>query len=549
MGGEAPHKRLPSLEGTPWASLKLDRDIVDIPTLLADAARRWPDRTAWHFTESGHEVRYAELAEQVERLAGALQKLGVAKGTRVGIMLRNVPEFPLGWLALAVLHAVSIPLNPIYTPRELAFILEDTALSHLVISDDLLATFDEAVREHGPVGADASNVIVVGRDRDGYGPSFSSLLASDTLRAELPETTDPDALATILFTSGTTGLPKGCMLTQTYWTLLARVTCALVGDVRNILADHPFYYLQNQFYLMVGLACGARNVVTPGLSLSTYVDKLWDFDIDFAWISHRLLKQPPSDRDRGHELLRAPADQLVPATHAELEQRFGVVVREWYGSTEAGTGTLVPWDDHAKTGSGSIGIAGPFRETKIVDDTFEEVPCGEIGELCIRGPGMMTGYFNRPDTNREQFLEGGWFRTGDLCTKGSDGHHYFKGRLKDVIRRSGEQIAAQEVEHVLSGMPGVMKVAVIPVPDERRGEEVKAYIVADAAHQASLTPEHIFDWCRSRLAGFKVPRYLEFRSDLPLTSSGKIAKALLRSEKADLRTGSYDAVAGGLFSG
>ncbi len=284
--------------------------------------------------------------------------------------------------------------------------------------------------------------------------------------------------------------------------------------------------MQNQFYLMTALACGGQIHVTPGLSRAKFMRWLIDYEIDFAWIDEGMLDVPPSPDDRRLTLKKAPVDALPPALHKALEERFGLVARECYGSTEAGAGVQVPWERTDTVGTGSMGWCHPLRESKVIDASGAETPPGEPGELCLRGPGMMLGYHNRPEVNAELFLPGGWFRTGDIVRKTADGEHFYLGRVRDMIRRSGENIAAAEVELHLMGLAGVVEVGVIPVPDAMRGEEVKAVIVRDGA----LTVAEIMDWCRAGLAPFKVPRYLEFRDELPHTSSGKIAKSVLRSE-------------------
>lgn len=189
---------------------------------------------------------------------------------------------------------------------------------------------------------------------------------------------------------------------------------------------------------------------------------------------------------------------------------------------------MVPWDRDDLVGSGSIRLAFPNRETKIVDGNLDEVPARQSGKLLVRGPGMMLGYWNRPETNAELMLPGGWFRTGDIVRKDAGGLHYYIGRLGDVIRRSGENITAVEVEQQIATMPGVAEVAVIPVPDSDRGEEVKAIIVPQPG--ATLSAGQVVAWAGGRLATFKVPRYVEFRDSLPRLGSGKIAKPQLKAE-------------------
>lgn len=525
--GEA--RLLPSSDGTQFPHLDVDRRLVDVCEFFDEAVERWGDRTVWHFVDEGRETTYREAQTESDRIAAGLHELGVRAGDRVGIMLPNVSEFPLALLALARLGAISVPMNPKLTPREVDFIADDTDMSCLICERAVWAALRASGGSCSKLARD--KVVLVGSGESQDGVAFEQIRRDASAAIPPHQPAAVRSLTTIQFTSGTTGLPKGCMLTHEYWVTIGRVAAALADSPQRILADYPFYYLQNQFYLMMAIAGGGRLVVTHGLSLSRFLGWLRDYEIDFAWVSPSLLRVPESDADTDHGLTRAPVDEMTESRHREFETRFGITTREWYGSTEAGFGTLVPWEDDDKVGSGSIGIAAPFRETKIIDQNLAEVEPGVVGELCLRGPGMMLGYHNRPEANAELFIADGWFRTGDLCRKEADGHHYFVGRLKDAIRRSGESISAQEVESVLMEMPGVADVAVIAVADPQRGEEVKAFLVPRAAGEG-ITPEAVLSWCLPRLARFKTPRYVEVCAELPYTSSGKIAKGVLKTALA-----------------
>jgi acyl-CoA synthetase (AMP-forming)/AMP-acid ligase II len=482
-----------------------------IPEALEYAAATWPDDPAVHIIETGERLTWAQLHDTVERVRAALEERGLRPGDKVGLILRNQIEFPLAWLAVIEAGAVVVPVNPRYTRREVEFVTGDVEASWLIVADDLT---DLAA---------------------GLVPADRTLTASDIeqLRAHARSARTHQAtqqeVVGIQFTSGTTGLPKGCIHTHAYWILMGAYAAAQMDDPRSILADHPFYYMQNQFYLMTALACGGQIHVTPGLSRSKFMRWLIDYEIDFAWIDEGMLDFPPSEEDKRLSLKQAPVDGITPALHRPLEERFGLRAREWYGSTEAGTGVYVPWDRADRVGTGSMGWCHPLRESKIIDESGAEVAPGGTGELCLRGPGMMLGYHNRPEVNAELFLDGGWFRTGDIVRKTADGEHFYLGRVKDMIRRSGENIAAAEVEQHLLGLDGIAEVGVVPVPDPKRDEEIKAIIVLEAGR--TVTPAEIVARCREGLAAFKVPRYIEFRNELPYTASGKIAKSVLKAEE------------------
>jgi len=494
---------------------------MTIPQALEWAAATWSDKVAFSFVRAPDVLTYAQLAESVTRLRTGLASLGLHPGDRVGIMIPNQAEFPLAWLSVIDAGAVAVPLNPKYTQREIEFVLGDAEAGWLITTHELLSRHETATFAPVP----GSHVVVAGGVVPGT-HEFGDLLATPSEPRR--HNADRQDLVGIQFTSGSTGLPKGCMLTHEYWLEMGTYSAALFFDPQHLLADHPFYYMQNQAYFMMALAGGGQLHVTPGLSRSKFMSWLLDNDIDFAWIDESMLDYPPSEADHRLKLRHVPVAAISPALHRPLEERFGLKARDWYASTEAGAGTFAPWERDDLVGSGSMGLCWPTRETKIVDAGLGEVPPGIAGEMLIRGPGMMLGYWNRPDTNAELILPGGWFRTGDIVRKDADGLHFYVGRIRDIIRRSGENIAAAEVEQQILAMPEVMDVAVVPVPDHDRDEEAKAIVVLHPGNRVGAMD--IAAWASERLAPFKVPRYIEFRSELPRTGNGKIAKSQLRDE-------------------
>jgi crotonobetaine/carnitine-CoA ligase len=220
-----------------------------------------------------------------------------------------------------------------------------------------------------------------------------------------------------------------------------------------------------------------------------------------------------------------------------------VRAREAYGMTEIGTGMLVALEDDHMTGSGSVGKPPDYRITKIIDQDGKPVKPGEIGELLIKGPGIFKGYYNKPEATAKAF-EGDWFRTGDLFRQDANGYFYIVGRIKDMIRRTGDNISASKVEHVLASHHKILSAAVVPVPDESRGEEVKAYIApVQGETPENIPPEDVIAFCQERIAEFKVPRYIEYVDEFQRTASGKIQKHILIGAKKDLTVGCYDRMA------
>jgi len=242
--------------------------------------------------------------------------------------------------------------------------------------------------------------------------------------------------------------------------------------------------------------------------------------------------------ERGHRVRVILCSGIHPGFHAEFERRWGAPWREAYGMTETGVDLIVPLEDNTSVGSGAMGKPIPSKRVRVVNELGEDVPQGQVGELIVSGEPMMLGYWNKPEATAET-LRSGWLYTGDLVYQDERGYYHWRARLKDTIRRAGENISSAEVESVLLEHPAVRSAAVIPVPDELRGQEVKAYIVLQPGF--ALDPEEILAYVHQKLAYFKVPRYLEFCADLPRTASERVEKARLIKAKPDLRQNSYDA--------
>jgi acyl-CoA synthetase (AMP-forming)/AMP-acid ligase II len=513
--------------------------------LLEAAAGAAPESVALHFIESGRTLTYAALLADIRRLANGLTAAGVARGTHVGVMLPNVPEMPMTWLALAAIGAVMVPINIRYTAHELHYVLNDSEASHLVIDRDL-ARLLPAMPDPVP----GLVTIMVGAARADDALCWQDLVAgsADLFRPAVPPGLDD--LLNIQYTSGTTGWPKGCLLTQRYWITCAKAYADSDGlAYRRILSPNPFFYMTPQWLMLMAFFHRATLFVAPHLSLTRFADWLRRFAIDFCWFPTDVVAQTPEQpTDAQLQLVRGNLAIHRADLHAELERRFRFPARAAFGMTEIGCGLMMPIEAREMVGSGSCGIAGPFREVRIADPEGRSLPPGQSGELLIRGPGVFKGYWRKPEPTRAAF-HGDWFRSGDLAVADADGFVTIQGRIKEMIRRAGENISASEVEAALLAIDGVVEAAALPVPDPLRGEEVKAYLVLAAGlGPVDLPPERIIAACSQRLASFKLPRYIEYRATgLPRSTSGKVRKPELAAEKTDLRSGSWDRVAGRLL--
>lgn len=348
-------------------------------------------------------------------------------------------------------------------------------------------------------------------------------------------------LINIQYTSGTTGFPKGCLLSHDYWIVSGHANALRDGrQYRNILASTPFYYMDPQWLLLMTILQGATLHVARRQSTSRYLSWLRAYDINFCLFPWVLHKQSVTPLDNDNRVVRANVYGVPKSLHAEIQERFGLTAREAFGMTELGPTLFMPIEATDMVGSGSCGRPSPFRQCRLVDEQGNEVAVGEPGELIVRGRGILKGYYGNPEASVEAFF-GEWFRTGDLMKCDERGFYTIIGRRKDMVRRSGENIAARELESVLNSLPEVSESAIIPVPDPMRGEEVKAWIVLKPeVDRNDALLASIIDRCQESLADFKVPRYFAFRETFPRTGSSKIAKHILASEPPDPKNGTYD---------
>lgn len=515
--------------------------LANIAAVLDEAAGEVPDQIAWNFFDEGIRQTYREVQGNVNRLAGAFHDLGIGKGTHVGVMLPNIPSFPTTWLALGRLGAVMVPINNRYAPRELDYIINDSDAEWLVIDEQLLTGLD-GMKERPDVLTD-QRIIVVGSGTSRGHHEFDNLMRCGDPSFRPEETVGLEDLMNIQYTSGTTGLPKGCMLRQSYWVGVSKVAARRDGLVyKNILASTPYYYMDPQWLTLMAFYHRGTVHVARRQSSSRFMEWVREYDIHFCLFNEMFYRMPPMALDRENSLWRVNIYGLRKEIHAALQDRFNVQAREAFGMSEVGTALFMPLEADDMIGSGSCGIPCAFRECRIVDENGDDVVPGDIGELVVRGFNILLGYYNKPDATRDSFFDD-WFRTGDLFRQDENGYFYIVGRLKDMIRRSSENISAREVEGVIAQMPGVSEVAALGVPDEIRGEEVKVYVIlsSDSARD-DPSPEALVEFANQQMAPFKVPRYIEFVEKFPRTPSGKIAKNVLRGDKSDLRVNSWDAI-------
>jgi crotonobetaine/carnitine-CoA ligase len=438
-------------------------------------------------------------------------------------------------------RAVLISINPQAKEHDAAHILKDSGAVLGVVGEEQRDVI-EAVAPECP---DLREVLWVGE------PEPDGLLAyyDGSERFSLSETSCHRMdITNVYYTSGTTGLPKGCMIDHEYWLRQIDVDLRLhpKGPRDRILCCLQFFYMDPGLLFLMSLHAGGPMITMRRFSVSRFWDVVRSNDVTeilgIASIPALLLKAPPSTQDRDHKVKRALQVAVSPSLHREMHERWGFPWVENYGISEGGMVARMPLANvEEMAGSGSMGVADPEVRIRIVDDEHQDVGTDEPGEVLVSAPGMFRGYLGQPEATAET-LAGGWLHTGDVARRDERGFLYFMGRKKDIIRRSGENLSASEVEEVLRSHPKIIEAAVIPVPDELRGEEIKAYVQLVAGESPeTLPPEDIVEWCAAKLARYKVPRYIEYRDeDFARTPSMRVKKEDLKAAKPDLTADSWD---------
>jgi long-chain acyl-CoA synthetase len=520
--------------------------------ILRGATAEIPEATATVFL--GAQLTFAEIKERADRFATALVQLGIKQHDRVGIMLPNCPQYLIAAFAVLRVGAIIVNVNPLYTPRELGVVAKDSGMCALIVLD-LMIPVAFAVRE--AASEEIIPTLIVTSAMEYSGAKLPCPQISGTLRfsdlidgvteIDLPTVSiDPEKdIAVLQYTGGTTGTPKGAMLT--HYNIFANVVQAEGWGLRpSRRGEHtsllviPFFHIYGFTVGMVsGVWHGVRQVLIPKYDVEALLVAIRDYTptyfpaiptIYISLLNHPRAKEYRLDRIRAFNSGSAP---LPIEVLEQFERVTGGTLCEGYGLSEASPVTHST-ASLAKRKPGSIGLPLPDTDVKIVDlETGKhEVALGEEGELCVAGPQVMLGYWNQPEETafalRKDESGRTWLYTGDVARMDEDGYFYIVQRKKDMIIVSGFNVYPSEVEGVLYTHPAVMEAAVIGVPDSYRGECVKACIVLKQS--ATVSVEELTAHCERNLAEFKVPRFIDFRKSLPKTLVGKILHRVLREE-------------------
>jgi acyl-CoA synthetase (AMP-forming)/AMP-acid ligase II len=495
------------------------------PLLLRSAAAR-PDKPALIDASSGRALSFGEWAAAVRRAAAGLHARGFHKGQVFGIFSPNVPEYAVAFHAVSLLGGITTTANPTYTAAELGAQLHDCGARFLLTVPACLDTAREAARAAG-----VEEVFVLG---EGFGATpFADLLAAD---GHVPEVTIDPAVDVVAlpYSSGTTGLPKGVMLTHRNLVAnLHQLTAAIdVLSERDVFVGVlPFFHIYGLVVILnAGLLLGATTVTLPRFEMAAFLDLLERYGVTFGHvvppIALGLAKLPQLDRARFPRLraLFSGAAPLGEELSRECAQRLGCVVMQGYGLTETSPGTHVSPADPACIRPGAVGPPLPNTECRLIDLVRGvAVGPGELGEICVRGPQVMKGYLNRPEATAAMIDAEGFLHTGDIGYADADGTLHVVDRVKELIKYKGLQVAPAELEAVLLSHPAVADAAVVGSPDAEAGEVPKAFVVL----KGDADPEELMAHVAARVAPHKRVRRVEVIGQIPKSPSGKVLRRIL----------------------
>ena len=543
----------------------IDYPHIPVERMLRQTADAHGDTVATVFY--GARLTYREIDDAADRFAAGLRRLGVNAGDRVGLIIPNSPAFIIAFFGIQRVGDIVVQTNPLYTARELASQYADAGATVVVCLDLFLpnvlaAKPDTSLRDvivadlKDFLPAPLSTLYPIRRRSDlrkaGHWPldipaepwvhRFRDMLKTPAERGAEPPSADPDDVAVLQYTGGTTGTPKGAMLTHR--SLIANaVQCASwvpgtqAAQEKTLIAIPLFHIYGLMAGLMVSLRLAATMLLVPDPRDLKHLLKVIDRwhptlfpavpTLYVALMNHPRLRRVDM---RGIRACLSGAAPLPIEVRRRWESLTGGRLVEGYGLTEAST--VVSANPLTKDGLVKEGVGIPFPDTdvRIVDleTGTHDMPMGEAGELIVRGPQVMRGYWNRPEETAAT-LRDGWLHTGDIARMDEDGYLYIVERKKDMIIASGFNVYPREVEEVLYQHPAVLEAAVIGVPDPYRGETVKAFVALKPG--ATATDQEIIAFCRERLAAFRVPRQVEFREELPKSAIGKVLRRALRDEE------------------
>ncbi|MCX7982999.1 MAG: long-chain fatty acid--CoA ligase [Syntrophales bacterium] len=496
-------------------------------------------------------ITNVEINRMVNRLGNALKKLGIKKGDRVGVQLPNCPELVQTFYATFKIGGILVPLNPAQKALDLSYIYKDAGLSALISAPDYWSTIQEA-----RTGVEElRHVIMIGDNVPAGALSYKEIISSESDKLSI-EDTDNDDTAVMIYTAGTTGVPKGVMLTHYNWyshvsgyyeTVLldawgVRVKAIVDGKETEVfgidrnrvsLITLPLFHGYGVFALNLEFLTGGKLVLVPRWNPEEAMAAIEKYKVtDFRGVPTmyiQILNHPAAPKYdlSSLKMCICGAAPMPLEVARQWKERYGIDIWEGYGLSEATTVNCGNAAENRPPKYGSIGKCYQKANTmKVLDDHGNVLPPGQVGEICIKGPAVMKGYWNKPQETAEAIRDG-WLHTGDVGYMDEDGYLYITDRKKDLIIRGGENIYPKEIENVLHTHPAVLEAGVVGMPDPVYGEAVKAFVVLKTP--GSVTVDELMDFCREKLPAYKRPKVIRILESLPKSAVGKILRRELRN--------------------
>jgi long-chain acyl-CoA synthetase len=498
---------------------------LTLPELIRNQAERFGEKTLLRFGDEA--VSYKEFDAKSGQLAKAFQNLGIKKGDRIAIMFQNCLEVVESYFAIWKTGAWAVPVSPVFTPHEVEYVLSDAGAKMIIAGEEQYSRID-------PIRAKLTSLeTIVLR---GTKPIHKTI-SYDTLAEESQVIESvaiaPEDVCQIMYTSGTEGTPKGVMTPHDAYTdnALMRSSILELNEEDITVIPLPLFHMFAINTLLNFITVGGTVIITERFQTEEVLELIHRNKITFftgvPTMYSYLLNHPKIDQYdlSSLRLCIIAGGNVNYQVVEEFEKKFGCLFIESMGQTELSPMVMINPPHRESRRLGSCGMTACNMQTRLVDENDNDVPLGETGELIVKSPCVMKGYYNLPQENKKVFREG-WLHTGDLLKQDKDGYYYFVDRKKDMIVTAGYNIYAKEIENILLKHPGVLEASVIAVPDEVKGQLAKALIVKREGK--ILTEEDLEKFAREYLAPYKVPRIIKFVESLPHTPQGKIAKGLLR---------------------
>jgi long-chain acyl-CoA synthetase len=516
--------------------------MLNLATVLDYSEKEDPGKTALVFGDT--RLTYAELAGAANKIANGLVRAGIEKGDKVALSCPNLPYFPMVYYAVLKTGAAVVPLNVLLKRDEIAYHLKDSdAKAYFCFQ----GTPELPMAKEGYAGFQAAescmNFWVITADPAADSPIEGVKTLGQLMGPENPDfetvDTSPEDSAVILYTSGTTGFPKGAELTHSNMVMnasISREMLNLTGDDVFLVALPLFHSFGQTVLMNAGISAGGTLVMISRFEAGAVLRAMLQESVTiFAGVPTMYwqilnYKDPKGELDiekiAGNLRVGVSGAASLPVEIIKgIEAKYNIPILEGYGLSE--TSPVATFNQlHKQRKPGSIGSPVWGIEVKVVDKQGAQLPVGTVGELVIRGSNVMKSYYKKPEATQAAFFKGGWLRTGDLAKMDEDGYFYIVDRLKDMVIRGGYNVYPREIEEVLMTHPAVSLAAVVGVPDRRYGEEVKAFVVLK--EKKNITGEDLVAWSKSKMASYKYPRMIEIRDTLPMTATGKILKKELR---------------------